>query len=92
MTGDGVSAGEEKTISTLPQGYGMEVKGTDSWGLLYMVHNATTQDEVVWITYDIDFIPADVDWKPGDYPPEDSFYVWGPPPPDYFTVNHEIAG
>jgi plastocyanin len=57
--GDGpfFAAGEEKTISTLPQGYGMEVKATDSWGLLYMVHNATTQDEVVWITYDIDFIP-----------------------------------
>jgi len=43
-------------------------------------------------SYDIDFIPADVEWKPGDYPPEDSFYVWGPQPPDYFTVNHEIAG
>jgi catechol 2,3-dioxygenase-like lactoylglutathione lyase family enzyme len=43
-------------------------------------------------SYDIDFIPADVEWKPGDYPPEDSFYVWGPPPPDYFVVNHEIAG
>jgi plastocyanin len=57
--GDGpfFAAGEEKTISTLPQGYGMEVKGSDSWGLLYMVHNATTQTEVVWITYDIDFIP-----------------------------------
>ena len=41
-------------------------------------------------SYDIDFIPADVDWKPGDYPPEDSFYVWGPPPPDYFIVNQEI--
>jgi hypothetical protein len=56
--GDGpfFAAGEEKTISTLPQGYGMEVKATDSWGLLYMVHNATTQTEHVWITYDIDFI------------------------------------
>jgi catechol 2,3-dioxygenase-like lactoylglutathione lyase family enzyme len=42
-------------------------------------------------SYDIDFIPADVEWKAGDYPPEDSFYVWGPPPPDYFTVNCEIA-
>ena len=42
-------------------------------------------------SYDIDFIPADVEWKAGDYPPEDSFYVWGPPPPDYFIVNHEIA-
>ncbi len=42
-------------------------------------------------SYDIDFIPADVEWKAGDHPPEDSFYVWGPPPPDYFIVNHEIV-
>jgi catechol 2,3-dioxygenase-like lactoylglutathione lyase family enzyme len=40
---------------------------------------------------DIDFIPADVEWKAGDHPLEDSFYVWGPPVPDYFIVNHEIA-
>jgi catechol 2,3-dioxygenase-like lactoylglutathione lyase family enzyme len=42
-------------------------------------------------SYDIDFIPADVEWKAGDYPAADSFYVWGPPPPDYFIVNHEVA-
>jgi len=39
----------------------------------------------------IDYIPADVEWRVGDHPPEDSFYVWGPPPPDYFIVNHESA-
>jgi catechol 2,3-dioxygenase-like lactoylglutathione lyase family enzyme len=37
----------------------------------------------------IDFVPADCDWKSGDHPPEDSFYVWGPNPPDYFTHNSE---
>ena len=26
-----------------------------------------------------------------DHPPEDSFYVWGPPVPDYFISNHETA-
>jgi catechol 2,3-dioxygenase-like lactoylglutathione lyase family enzyme len=40
---------------------------------------------------EIDFIPADLDWKVGDYPPEDSFYVWGPPVPDDFVTNHETA-
>ena len=30
---------------------------------------------------DIDYIPADVDWPAADHPPEDSFYVWGPPVP-----------
>ena len=42
-------------------------------------------------THDIDFVPADVEWQSADHPLEDSFYVWGPPPPDYFIVNHEIA-
>ena len=40
---------------------------------------------------DIDFIPADVEWKAGDHAPEDSFYVWGPPVPDDFIINHESA-
>ena len=42
-------------------------------------------------SYDIDFIPADVEWNAGDYAPEDSFYVWGPPVPDDFVINHESA-
>jgi catechol 2,3-dioxygenase-like lactoylglutathione lyase family enzyme len=42
-------------------------------------------------SHDIDFVPADVEWRATDHPLKDSFYVWGPPPPDYFIVNHEIA-
>jgi catechol 2,3-dioxygenase-like lactoylglutathione lyase family enzyme len=41
-------------------------------------------------SYDIDFIPSDIEWKPQDCPPEDSFYVWGPPVPDYFIMNCEL--
>ena len=41
---------------------------------------------------DIDFIPADVDWKAADHPPEDSFYVWGPPVPDYFIQQSRDRG
>ena len=40
---------------------------------------------------DIDYIPVDHDWKSGDHPPEDSFYVWGPTPPADFAFNHEVA-
>lgn len=40
---------------------------------------------------DIDFIPATVDWKPDDHDAEDAFYVWGPQPPEDFSVNHELA-
>jgi hypothetical protein len=54
------AAGEEKTIATFPPGYGLHVGDTDSWALLYMVHNATPNAHLVWITYDVDFI-ADAD-------------------------------
>jgi len=40
-------------------------------------------------SHDIDFIPADIEWKAKDHPPEDSFYLWGPPVPDYFIMNCE---
>jgi catechol 2,3-dioxygenase-like lactoylglutathione lyase family enzyme len=46
-----------------------------------------------WAEYSfgIDFVPADVDWPAADHPPEDSFYVWGPPVPDEFIVNREAG-
>lgn len=40
---------------------------------------------------DIDYIPADCDWDAGDYPPEDSIYLWGPDIPKDFIVNHEAT-
>jgi hypothetical protein len=52
------AAGEEKTVAPFPKGYGMPVKGTDQWQLLYMVHSAITKPLEVYITYDIDFVPA----------------------------------
>lgn len=44
-----------------------------------------------WCEYssDIDYIPADHDWKSGDHPPANSFYLWGPTPPSDFVTNHE---
>lgn len=40
---------------------------------------------------DIDYIPVDHDWDAGDYPPEDSIYLWGPELPKDFVVNYEAA-
>ena len=40
-------------------------------------------------SYDIDFVPADVEWPAADHPAEDSFYIWGPSVPDDFVVNRE---
>ena len=52
------ASGEEKTYARLPPGYGYPVKRTDVWALNYMVHNETPNPDVVWITYDVDYIPA----------------------------------
>jgi len=40
---------------------------------------------------DIDYIPDGPDWKPKDYPPQDSLYAWGPGVPDDFGRNFEAA-
>jgi plastocyanin len=53
------AAGEEKTIAPFPKGYGMPVKASDQWFLLYMVHSAVQNPMEVFITYDIDFVPQE---------------------------------
>lgn len=40
-------------------------------------------------SFDMDFVPHDLDWPSGDHPPEDSFYAWGPAVPADFITNHE---
>ncbi len=50
--------GEEKTIVSLPQGYGLEVGGDATWGLNYMIHSLTTSSgRSVQITWKIDWVP-----------------------------------
>jgi hypothetical protein len=51
------ASGEEKTIALFPTGYGMPVGATDQWQLLYMIHSQVEQPKVVYITYDVDFVP-----------------------------------
>jgi catechol 2,3-dioxygenase-like lactoylglutathione lyase family enzyme len=38
---------------------------------------------------DIDFVSAGQAWPAGDFPPEDSLYLWGPPVPQNFIHNTE---
>ena len=40
-------------------------------------------------SFDIDFVPHDLDWPAADHPVHDSFYVWGPAVPEDFTTNFE---
>jgi plastocyanin len=51
--------GEEKTIARAPPGYGYRVRADDVWALNHMIHNQTTATETVYVTYDVDFVPAD---------------------------------
>jgi plastocyanin len=53
------ASGEEKTVEKLPNGYGYQYKASDKWALNYMLHNLTPNPDQVFITYTIDFIPAD---------------------------------
>jgi len=43
-------------------------------------------------SFDIDYIPADMDWETGYPAPENSFYLWGPTPPEDFVNNPESPG
>ena len=40
-------------------------------------------------SFDIDFVPHDLEWPAADHPIEDSFYVWGPKVPEDFVTNFE---
>jgi hypothetical protein len=53
-----MAAGEEKTITQMPPGFGYAVGRDDVWALNYMIHNLTSTATRVYLTYDIDFIPA----------------------------------
>lgn len=53
------ASGEEKTIHSIPPGYGLPFRPfQELWLLNYMLHNLTAVPENVFITYELDFIPA----------------------------------
>jgi plastocyanin len=52
------ATGEEKTIVQLPSPYGYPVDPADSWILNYMIHDLTSNGARIYVTYDIDFVPA----------------------------------
>ena len=53
------AAGEEKTVFQLPQGFGYKYDPSDGWIMNHMLHNLEPSNDEVYITYDIDFLPAD---------------------------------
>jgi hypothetical protein len=63
--GSFAASGEEKTTFHLPRGYGFPIRGADSWGLLYMIHNQLQNPDEVFITYDVDYLAAADAVSPG---------------------------
>ena len=51
------AAGEEKTIFSMPQGFGYHYNPSDAWIMNYMIHNLTPNADSVYIKYTIDFVP-----------------------------------
>jgi hypothetical protein len=52
------AAGEEKTAMRLPAGFGWRYRTKDRWILNHMIHNLTPNDDRVWVTWDMEFVPA----------------------------------
>ena len=52
------ASGEEKTWAQIPHGFGYPYHASDNWVLNYMIHNLTPVPFSVYITYEIDFVPA----------------------------------
>src|SRR5579871_2428604 len=53
-----MATGEEKTHYVLPPGYGYPVQASDRWIFNYMIHDLIPVPAKVYVTYEIDFVPA----------------------------------
>jgi catechol 2,3-dioxygenase-like lactoylglutathione lyase family enzyme len=42
-------------------------------------------------SFDIDYVPATMDWQSGEHAPEDALYLWGPDLPEDFMNNTEVT-
>jgi plastocyanin len=52
------ASGEEKTIASMPKGYGLRVNADDRWTINQMIHNLNASDgRSVYITWKIDWVP-----------------------------------
>ncbi len=85
------AVGEEKTITQFPRGFGYRYDPADPWILNHMLHNLTPASAKVYITWEIDFVPASapaaagiqevqplwLDVGEGNYPVFDAQRGWG---------------
>ena len=86
---DEIGLGMEQMIAAGHK-YGWGV-GRHVLGSNYFYYSRDPWGSFTEYSYDIDFVGVDTDWPAADHPPEDSFYLWGPLPPDDFVLNNETA-
>ena len=53
------AAGEEQTRVDMPNGFGWRYGTSDNWILNHMIHNLTPTPTKVYLTWQLQFIPAD---------------------------------
>ncbi len=84
---DEIGAGMEQMLAAgFAEGWGV---GRHVIGSNYFYYARDPWGSFAEFSCGIDYIDAATEWPAGDYPPEDSFYLWGPTVPAYFTINHE---
>jgi catechol 2,3-dioxygenase-like lactoylglutathione lyase family enzyme len=69
------------------QGWGL---GRHVLGSNYFFYVRDPWNSYAEYSADMDYIPAGATWQCGDHPAQDSFYQWGPTPPEDFSQNYEI--
>ena len=84
---DEVGEGSEQLRAAgYPDGWGV---GRHVLGSNYFYYARDPWGSFAEYSFDIDFVPPTTDWIAGDFPPEDSFYLWGPAVPEWFVANTE---
>ena len=84
---DQIGAGMEQMLAAgFREGWGV---GRHVIGSNYFYYARDPWGSFAEFSCGIDYIDATTEWPAADHPPEDSFYLWGPPVPEYFTINHE---
>ena len=72
-----------------PQGWGV---GRHVLGSNYFYYVRDPWGSYSEYSADMDYVPLGETWTAGDHPAEDSFYQWGPEPPEDFAHNYEMDG
>ncbi|CAM2144888.1 Metapyrocatechase 2 [Pararobbsia alpina] len=71
-----------------PHGWGV---GQHVLGSNFFYYVRDPWDSYAEYSCDIDYVPADIEWRAGSFTADNGFYLWAPPPPDDFAHDYEPA-